>query len=395
MASLQMVDDTDLKAARAEVEAFRELDESVLAAMDEKELSAHASLASRSDASTQYMDLVYSHLKDAAIEEKVVCYAEVGFEVSGGGFADPEVAKLDQEIRYGKRKLEQMPDSAAKDKLMKEIDEKESAKRQKKELLAEQRHSKQMQKLDKIETLIMNPLDGVLKDDQGNVRSLAEVEAFVLARRKQEDLLLANMKKQEAANAKASIEQAKKKHELEKEAINAGLKQSQDQQKTLLKIEKERAAADKAKANEGKAKAEEEKARADAEKVQLALEKAKEEKEQAKAAEGKAKADADKERAALEKAKADYGTAKADEGKAKAEADKERAAADKAKAKEEEAKAKEGKAKAKEEEAKARSKDKKNKKDKKKKKDKKEKKQESSEYSDEEEEEEQVPHVAA
>ena len=85
MASLQKVDDTDLKTARAEVEAFRELDESVLAAMGEKELSAHASLASRADASTQYMDLVYSHLKDAAIEEKVVCYAEVGFEVSGGG----------------------------------------------------------------------------------------------------------------------------------------------------------------------------------------------------------------------------------------------------------------------------------------------------------------------
>lgn len=82
---IKEVDDRDLKAMRAETDGFVMLDDSAYALMDFAALESHVALAKRADASEKDMDCAYHHMKDAAIEEKLMCHSDVGFERDGAG----------------------------------------------------------------------------------------------------------------------------------------------------------------------------------------------------------------------------------------------------------------------------------------------------------------------
>ena len=221
-----------------------------------------------------------------------MCHSDVGFEVSGGGYGNPDVAKFDQQLRHLKRKAEQMENGPARVSAQKEVTDKQNELKAMKENLAEERHNKQLKKLDDIETLIMNPLDGALVNEEGYKRSLPELRAFVMARQRQEDILMAQMEKDEAAAAKTQIDDAKKSHALEIEKIKASTSTRKEELKA--EIEKEKAAAEKEKAAA-------EKERAAANKEKAAAEKEKAEAEKEKAVAEKAAAEAEKAKSKSEK----------------------------------------------------------------------------------------------
>merc|ERR1719230_284964 len=78
---------------------------------------------------------------------------------------------------------------------------KEEREQRKQELIEKQQDDVTAQ-LTSIEEMIANPLKGMLKDSKGEKRSYAEVEAFVLSRRKQEDMLLKKLKAEETQTIK-------------------------------------------------------------------------------------------------------------------------------------------------------------------------------------------------
>ena len=101
-----------------------------------------------------------------------------------------------------------------------------------------------------------------------------EVEAFVMARRKQEDILVKKLKLEEGEELKARLADVKRKHDKELEEIRAVA--AAEAEKTKQKIADEKAgksAAVAAKAEAEKAKADAEKAKAEAEKEQARAEK--------------------------------------------------------------------------------------------------------------------------
>merc|ERR1719230_1822376 len=78
---------------------------------------------------------------------------------------------------------------------------KEEREQRKQELIEKQQDDVTAQ-LTSIEEMIANPLKGMLKDSKGEKRSYAEVEAFVLSRRKQEDMLLKKLRADETQQLK-------------------------------------------------------------------------------------------------------------------------------------------------------------------------------------------------
>merc|ERR1719326_2761262 len=105
-----------------------------------------------------------------------------------------------------------------------------------------------------MEEMIRNPLKGMLYDSKGEKRPYAEVEAFVLSRRKQEDELMKKLKAEETQAVKD-----------EKQAKVNQVKQVFDEK--IAKMTADRMAASKtAEAEAKKAEAEAKKAVAEAKK---------------------------------------------------------------------------------------------------------------------------------
>ena len=72
--------------------------------MSFEELDAHYHKV-KVDAHQEYLDLVLAALHDSAIEEKHLCHADVGFEVTGGG-KNTELQTLNLKIAHVARMLE-------------------------------------------------------------------------------------------------------------------------------------------------------------------------------------------------------------------------------------------------------------------------------------------------
>merc|ERR1711871_657679 len=153
--------------------------------------------------------------------------------------------------------------------LQKEYDELEEKKTERAESVATDRHEKGISKIGTVEELIKNPLNGMLKHDNGRKRKWVEVDALVQSRRKQEGLLLAQLKKDEEEEAKTAITDSKRKHDLAMAEIKQAQQAKKDDAKIAkdqLQAAKEKAAAEKAAAEKEKAAAEKEKAAAEKEK---------------------------------------------------------------------------------------------------------------------------------
>jgi len=81
--------------------------------------------------------------------------------------------------------------------MQKEYDELKGKKTERAESVAADRHEKVLSKIGSVEDLIKNPLQGMLKHDNGRKRKWIEIDALIQARRKQEDILMAQLKKDE------------------------------------------------------------------------------------------------------------------------------------------------------------------------------------------------------
>ena len=229
---------------------------------------------------------------DACIEEGEMCFTDVGFpgETFGGGYADAEMRKMDNRIRFLKGKINKKEGDVGA--MQNELDELSGNLKERQAAVQSERHEKVMGKLGSIEELIQNPLNGMLKHDNGRKRKWVEVDALVQSRRKQEDLLLAQLKKDEEAAAKAAVEESKVKQKLVLAEIKGSVEAKKEETKiakaALAKAKEDATAAevarDTAEANARLMEAEAKKAEAEAKKAEAEANKAekKEKKEKKK-----------------------------------------------------------------------------------------------------------------
>ena len=136
----------------------------------------------------------------------------------------------------------------------------------------------------------MEPLKGFTVDSSGKKRTVQEVEAFITARRKQEDLALKSLREQEATETKERLKRQKQENDMKMAAIQAEATLAKTAYANYkLEVIAKRADADKAQAEAKTATAEAETATSKKEKAVADAEKAAAEAEKARAAADKKK----------------------------------------------------------------------------------------------------------